>query len=251
MTVGLTVAAAGGTHLGLVRRRNEDAHYVGSHLIAVADGLGGHPAGDIASATAIEAVSAFDRPAAPDELVATMGRAILTAHREIGRRTAADPRLAGMGTTLVAMLWSGTCAVVANVGDSRVYRRGGRATEQITEDHTYAHLLADAGAVPELGERLTRWLDGRTDGRSPDLSTWQIRPGDRFLLCSDGLSSYVPVEEIGSAVQSADSAQAVVDRLIAAALDHGAPDNVTVVVADFTEHYRAQLLSIAASARSR
>ena len=145
-----------------------------------------------------------------------------------------------MGSTLVAMMWSGTVATLANVGDSRVYRRrdtgpqGGRTPQliQITEDHTYGNLVADAASVPNLPERIARFLDGRSDGRSPDITIKDLHAGDRFLLCSDGLSGVVPGDLVCDTIASDDCPEAVAERLIALAIEHGGLDNVTVVVID-------------------
>jgi protein phosphatase len=101
---------------------------------------------------------------------------------------------------------------------------------QITEDHTYGNLLADAADVPNLPERITRFLDGRADGRSPDLTNHTLRPGDRILLCSDGLSSPVSTQLIQNALATTATPQHAVDQLVTLALDHGGPDNITVVV---------------------
>lgn len=236
MTLTLSVEAAGRTHIGLVRRRNEDALYLGRHLFVVADGLGGHVAGDVASTTAIQTMQAYDERTDPEDLTATLGRAISEANTELRRKVAAQPQLAGMGTTVVAMLFSETAAVLSNVGDSRAYllRRhdGHHETTQITEDHTYEHLVADAASVPNLPGRLARFLDGRPDGRSPDLTPAHLRPGDRYLLCSDGLSSHVPHDLIHAALSSSNRPGDVAGQLVALALDHGGPDNVTVIVID-------------------
>jgi protein phosphatase len=236
MTSTVSVEAAGRTHIGLVRRRNEDSLYVGRSLFVVADGLGGHPSGDIASAAAIAAMPPYDHPADPADLPTSLGRAVRAANEAIRQKIEADPQLAGMGTTLVALLRSGASAVLANVGDSRAYllREGGSdgGTVQITEDHTYGHLVSDAASVPNLGEKLSRWLDGRPDGRSPDLTTWDLRPGDRFMLCSDGLSSYVPFDLIDATLRSSSNPDAATNQLIALAIDHGGPDNVTAIVID-------------------
>lgn len=236
----IRIETAGRTHVGLVRRRNEDSLRVGRSLVAVADGLGGHVAGDIASATVIAALEPHDRQVDPAELPSALGRAVSATHHALSRRIEAQPELAGMGSTLVAMLWSGTVAVLANLGDSRAYLRrdvgsGRKKITQITEDHTYAHLVAGAAGVPDLPERLTRWLDGRPDGRSPDLTTWDLRPGDRFLLCSDGLSSFVPFDLIRAALTSPEGPDETADRLITLAIDHGGPDNVTVIVIDISD----------------
>ncbi|WP_181549265.1 PP2C family protein-serine/threonine phosphatase [Micromonospora noduli] len=236
----LSLQAAGGSDVGLVRRRNEDAIYLGQNLFAIADGLGGHIAGDVASTTAINALSSHDQLVDPATLATTLGRAVRAANDALSQRIKAEPGLAGMGTTLVAMLRSGGTAVLANVGDSRAYllrsstREVGK-TSQITEDHTYEHLIADAGTVPNLPERLSRFIDGRPDGRSPDITTWHLSPGDRFLLCSDGLSTYVEHHLIHAALSAGGTPSQAVDHLINSAIDHGAPDNVTVIVLDVRE----------------
>jgi serine/threonine protein phosphatase PrpC len=200
--VSLTVTAAGRTHIGLVRRRNQDAWYAGRHLFAVADGLGGHVASDVASRTVMDVLRPYDQPSDPADLADVAGRAIHTANVVLGRTLATDPDVAGMASTLVALLCSGSAAVLANIGDSRAYLLRNGESVQITEDHNCTHLVADAAAVPGLPQSLCRYLDGRSDGRSPDLTCWTLRPGDRFLLCSDGLSSSVPQSEIHDVLAS-------------------------------------------------
>ncbi|MFG1649580.1 PP2C family protein-serine/threonine phosphatase [Micromonospora sp. NPDC049275] len=236
----LSIEAASRTHQGLVRKRNEDSHSQGQWLYVVADGLGGHVAGDVASSTAIAAVQAYDRAVDPEDLADFLGRAIREASEALRRKVREDPKLAGMGTTFVALLRSGSHAVVANVGDSRAYliRRHGshdNALVQISEDHTYKHLIAGADEVPDLPEKLARFLDGRDDGRSADLTPLQLQPGDRVLLCSDGLSSYVPHEQIRAALDSQGEPGEISDRLVALAIDHGGHDNVTVIVIGVTQ----------------
>jgi protein phosphatase len=229
------VQAAGRTHVGHVRPRNEDAFYLGRSLLAVADGLGGHVAGDVASTTVIDMLRAHDQAADPTALPDALGRAVSEANTALRQRITAAPDLAGMGTTLVAMLHSDATAVLANIGDSRAYRlRRARSvpTAQITEDHTYGHLVADARRVPRLDARLARFLDGRPDGRSPDLTRLDLEPGDRFLLCSDGLSSFVPYELIDVALRTTEHPDEAVDRLMHQALEQGGHDNITVVVID-------------------
>jgi PPM family protein phosphatase len=235
MTVTLTLVAASRTHQGLVRRRNEDSHSQGQWLYVVADGLGGHVAGDIASSTVVAAVQAYDRPVAPEDLADFLGRGINDASDELRRKVRENPNLAGMGTTFVALLHSGSNAVVANVGDSRAYlirREGSRdnVLVQISEDHTYEHLVSGAEEVPKLPEKLARFLDGRADGRSADLRPLQLQPGDRVLLCSDGLSSYVPHEQIRAALDSDGNPGNIANQLVALAIDQGGHDNVTVIV---------------------
>ncbi|MFG2052008.1 PP2C family protein-serine/threonine phosphatase [Micromonospora sp. NPDC048935] len=235
----MTVKVASRTHQGYVRKRNEDSYRQGEWLYAVADGLGGHVAGDIASSTAIDAIKPYDRPMQAEELASSLGRAINEASEALRRKVREDRKLAGMGTTLVALLRSGGNAVVANVGDSRAYvirRRGSSVNTllQISEDHTYEHLVANAEIVPNLREKLSRFLDGRNDGRSPDLTPIQLHPGDRILLCSDGLSSYVPHEQVRATLDSDRSPGEIADELVALALNQGGQDNVTVIVIDVT-----------------
>ncbi|SDI55087.1 protein phosphatase [Sinosporangium album] len=237
----LTVEAAARTHIGLVRRSNQDAFLLGRHLLAVADGLGGHNAGEIASSSVIDALRPYDRQIETVQLMDTLGRAVYSASETLQRKIQVQPELAGMGTTLVAMLWSGKMAVLAHIGDSRAYllRDSGSSSTtslvQITEDHTCERLLADASSVPGFSGRISRFLDGRPDGRSPDLATWELRADDRFLLCSDGLSSAVRSELIHESLRSSASPENVADSLVALAIKHGGPDNITVVVMDVRE----------------
>ncbi|MFG1892129.1 PP2C family protein-serine/threonine phosphatase [Micromonospora sp. NPDC049051] len=237
MTPALRLEQAGGSHVGYVRRRNEDSIYLGRSLIAVADGLGGHVAGDVASSTVIETLRQYDQEVDQHFLPTALGQAVNAASNALRARIASEPGLAGMGTTLVAMLLNGTSAALANIGDSRAYRlhRPTGHTTQITEDHVYGLLVADAADVPNLPERLARFLDGRPDGRSPDITLLTLTPGDRFLLCSDGLSSYVPEHLVHAVLADASTPKQAVDRLIVLALDHGGPDNVTVAVVDVLE----------------
>jgi serine/threonine protein phosphatase PrpC len=238
----LTVRAAARTDVGLTRRRNEDAVFAGQQLFAVADGLGGHPAGDVASATVINALHPFDQPVPdPAELSPIAGRAVRAANEALRHRIDAEPALAGMGTTLVALLCSTTTAVLANIGDSRAYllRRDGSCDDdetppliRLTDDHTYGNLVADAAPVPGLRDVLCRFLDGRADGRSPDITTHSLHDGDRFLLCSDGLSGPVPRDLMHTALTTSTRPDEATDQLVKLALDHGGPDNITVIVID-------------------
>lgn len=222
----MRVTAAARTHVGLVKQRNEDNFHVGAQLFAIADGLGGHPAGDVASATVIEALRPYDKHVNQDELLDTLGHGVAGANAAVQRRIAVDATLAGMGSTLVALLIGGSAAVLANLGDSRAYRLRGDKFERLTDDHNLGRLLSD----PAMAERLTRFIDGRPDGRSPDLTLVDLQPRDRLLLCSDGLSSPVPQSAIRDALAAEAGPDAVAGRLVALALDRGAPDNVTVVV---------------------
>ncbi|MFI5495125.1 PP2C family protein-serine/threonine phosphatase [Actinoplanes sp. NPDC051859] len=227
----INLAVEARTHVGSVRQRNEDAHLVGRHLIVVADGLGGHPAGDVASRTAVDAVREFDRSVAPGALLHHLGRAVAAANEAIFAVAGRQPECAGMGTTLVGLGWAGSAAAVVNVGDLRAYLLRDGVLRLITEDHVYGNLLSDAASVPALPERQARFLDGRRDGRSPDLIPLALRSDDRLLLCSDGLSTPVPDRTIAELLGGRSTPAEVADRLVGAALGHGGPDNVTVVVA--------------------
>jgi protein phosphatase len=230
--VSLAIEAALGTHVGLVRKRNEDSGYAGRRLLAVADGLGGHAAGDVASSTVIDALKPYDREVAPEELAQTLGEAINAASEALRSRVAGDPSVTGMGTTLVAMLWAKNLAVFANIGDSRIYQLRDGQLAPFSEDHVYGQLVFDAATVPGLPPRIARFLDGRADGRSPDLTIRELKAGDRLLLCSDGLSGVVDLEDIRKILASENNPSEIVARLIQAALAHGAPDNITAIVAE-------------------
>jgi PPM family protein phosphatase len=205
---------------------------VGAHLVAVADGLGGHVAGDMASSTVINVLQRFDVPTAPDALADTLGKAVKAASDALSRKIADEPALAGMGTTLVAMMRSGLSVVIANVGDSRAYLLRDGTLIRLTDDHVIGRLVADASQVPNLAEKIARFLDGRVDGRSPDLSPLHLQAGDRVLLCSDGLSAYVTHDVIHCALNTLRRPDEAADGLIELAIEQGAPDNVTVIVID-------------------
>ncbi len=223
--------AVGGTHVGMKRARNEDSYYVGKNLVAVADGMGGHVSGDVASRTVIDAVRAFDKLRRPELLAPVLSQAVDAANAAMRRKIEAEPQVAGMGTTLVALSWSQGRFALANVGDSRIYLLRNGKLCQLSDDHVYGRVLSRMGGVPQLGERISRFLDGRLDGRSPDLARLRARPGDRFMLCSDGLSSFVEPQIMRSKAALTNPEEAV-DALIAATLEAGAPDNVTVIVVD-------------------
>lgn len=231
MTARLTLAAAATSETGLVRENNEDAAYSGHWLFAVADGMGGHAAGEVASAAVIESLGSHDTEVAPGTLLEVLGLAIVGANREVARRAAVDPSRKGMGTTLTAMLWSGDRAALAHIGDSRAFRLREGRVRQITEDHTIGKLVSDADFLAPV---LSRYLDGRPD-RSADLGLRELRVGDRYLLCSDGLSPVVNVDAIRGVLMSAPTPPDAVRQLSALAAEAGGPDNFTMVVIDVRE----------------
>jgi PPM family protein phosphatase len=229
--MGVNVRYAADSSTGLVRVANEDAVYAGRRLYAVADGMGGHVAGEVASSTVIAALRAYDVEVASADLVETLSRAIREANNALRSKVEDNPELAGMGTTLTAMLWSGSHVALANIGDSRAYLLREGVLLQLTEDHTMAKLVADAGRLAPV---ISRYLDGRLD-RSPDLTLRMSPVGDRYLLCSDGLSGVVSHVAIQEALQSAPSCSDAVRQLTDLAYNAGAPDNVSVLVLDITE----------------
>ncbi len=229
MTETLCLSWAAVSVEGQVRENNEDSLYAGRRLFAVADGLGGHAAGEIASAAVVMSLRGHDCEVAAGDLLEVLARAVADANGEVGRQAAGDPSRLGMGTTLTAMLWSGDRVALGHIGDSRGFRLRGGQLRQITEDHVLDKLVFDAGSL--LGPVLSRFLDGRPE-RSPDLVVREARPGDRYLLCSDGLSPVVPAEAIRDVLAvAADPAEAV-RRLVALAEDAGGPDNISAIVID-------------------
>jgi PPM family protein phosphatase len=237
----LAVRYAVRSDIGLHRSDNEDAAYAGARLLAVADGMGGHPGGKRASATVIEALRPLDTKVPAGELLNALDHAVRRANSALHDIVAADPSLSGMGTTLTALLWSGSQLGLVHIGDSRAYLvRDGRVF-QITSDHTVVQSLLDEGKITaeEVASHPQRLLLLRAltaqDRPEPDLQLRQARPGDRYLLCSDGLHVAASAESIARVLLTvADPDQAATD-LIALAMDGGAPDNITCIVADVSE----------------
>lgn len=219
---------------GLVRQRNEDSAYVGQWLCAVADGMGGHAAGDVASATIIDAIRSFDvHGKNPEELTSILGSAIREANRRIEAKAETDPSLASMGSTLTALLWSGSDVGVANIGDSRAYRLRNGILVQITEDHVMSKLVASP-MPPQISDYLVRFLD-RRPGWSPDLTVRAVRPGDRYLICSDGLSGVLDPEQIRDVLTQTSNLDQAVEILSQLTYAAGAPDNVTIIAVDLPD----------------
>lgn len=239
MTLHLRYAAR--SDVGLIREGNEDSGYAGASLLMVADGMGGHAAGELASAIAVATVADLDvhRPADNDALTA-LADAIDDVGEGISSVIEDDPGLTGMGTTVTGVYWMGDRIAVVHVGDSRAYLLRDGELRQITHDHTYVQTLIDAGRITEAEAMIhprrsliMRALDGLTPVEA-DLSVREARAGDRYMLCTDGLSGVVLAEEIAGILADADPTGAVT-RLVDLALERGAPDNVTVVVADVVE----------------
>ena len=235
MTLHLRWAAV--TDRGHVRSSNQDCLYAGAHLLAVADGMGGMAAGDVASAITIEAMKPLDAPIENDRQMDALHQALEVANGRIAETVAEDPTLQGMGTTLTAMLFSGTRAALAHVGDSRAYLLRDGRLNQLTKDDTYVQMLVDQGLIrPEEAAGhprravVTQALQG--EPVSPSYVIVEPEPGDRWLLCSDGLTTVVGGDRIESEMLATPEPQACADRLLDLALQGGGPDNITVIVAD-------------------
>jgi protein phosphatase len=207
----------------------------------VADGMGGHAAGELASAIAVATVADLDvHPPQPSDVLGSLADSVADVGDTIADVIDASPDLAGMGTTVTGLYWLGSRVALVHVGDSRAYLlRDGELT-QITHDHTYVQTLVDAGRITEdeaavhpRRSLLMRALDGVTPVEA-DLSVREARPGDRYMLCTDGLSGVVNAGEIATLLGSGEPT-GTVTRLVELALERGAPDNVTVVVADVVE----------------
>jgi protein phosphatase len=209
-------------------------------LLAVADGMGGHAAGDVASAVTIATLAPLDDDEPPADLLGALSQAIHQANDQLRQMMEADQELDGMGTTLTALLLGGNRLGLAHIGDSRAYLlRDGELT-QITDDHTLVQRYVDEGQLDEADVPLhpqrsviLRVLNGRPDDEA-DLSIREARAGDRYLLCSDGLSGVVSKDTICETLATPDPQQAV-DALVDLALRGGAPDNVTCIVCDVVE----------------
>jgi protein phosphatase len=238
LRTGLVLDSSAGSDLGLIRPNNEDSAYTGRWLLAVADGVGGNVGGEVASSTAIRSLASTDAHVPAATLMGTLRRAVSAANNAIADRVRLQPALATMSTTLTAMLWSGGRAGFAHIGDSRAYLLRDDELQQLTTDHTLEQLRAGPGNGPvRHGSILLRALDGAINGPlscEPDLLIHQARSGDRFLLCSDGLTGPVAPRLLHTLLQEAGSPADTVRELIEAANHAGGPDNVTVIVADVT-----------------
>ncbi|WP_349814785.1 Stp1/IreP family PP2C-type Ser/Thr phosphatase [Curtobacterium sp. MCJR17_043] len=229
--------------MGRIRANNQDSGYAGQHLFAVADGMGGHAGGDVASAIAIRRIREVDREfTSAHDAEFALQSALIAANQLITETVFEHQELTGMGTTVSAMIRVGDQLAIAHIGDSRIYRWRDGELQQITSDHTFVQRLVDSGritpeeaAVHPRRSVLMRVLGDVDAAPEVDTAVMDIRPGDRWLLCSDGLSSYLAEERIRHALASSMDANQVTQRLVKETLDHGAPDNVTVVVLDVTD----------------
>lgn len=239
--IGLRFAAR--SDVGLVRSNNQDSAYAGPRLLVVADGMGGHAGGDVASSVAVAHLAPLDDEAhGPDDALSELRQALHEAHDDLLARAEENPELSGLGTTVTALLRTGNKLAMAHIGDSRAYLLRDGVLTQVTSDHSFVQHLVNTGKITaEEAERhpqrsvLLRVLGDFDMEILPDLSMREARPGDRWLLCSDGLSGVVSGETIAATLAEVSDLDACADQLVELALRGGAPDNVTVVLGDVVD----------------
>ena len=246
------------SELGLVRDGNEDSALVSPLLVAVADGMGGHAGGEVASKIAILSIKdlseVLNNPTLDSEsredLLLNISFSI---DHEIAEVAGADRSLQGMGTTLTALNLIGERVELLHIGDSRCYQWNGKKLIQLSYDHTVMQELLEQGRLtadevinhPQRS-LLTQALTGES-GIDPVLHLFEAKVGDRFLLCSDGLSSVLSDHEIANVIKKSESVE-VVKQLVAAVFEKGAPDNVTILwveIVDESAHQKSELLGAA------
>ncbi|WNM24537.1 PP2C family protein-serine/threonine phosphatase [Demequina capsici] len=229
--------------VGLVRANNQDSAYAGPQLLVVADGMGGAAGGDIASSVAVGRLAELDGEAhGPDEALEELKNAIADAHSQIVARADNDPELSGLGTTVTALLRAGATLHMAHIGDSRAYLLRDGVLDQVTTDHSFVQHLVDTGRLSAADAEhhpkrsmLLRVL-GDIDADVPvDISVRETRPGDRWMLCSDGLSGVVSRTTLEETLAEIEDPGDCADALVGLALAAGAPDNVTCIVADVVD----------------
>ena len=226
--------------IGRVRSSNQDSGYAGVHLFFVADGMGGHAGGDIASAIASQHISLADEPLATSaEAEQKLIDYIYQAKQKIDASVKQHPAITGMGTTLSAMMVTGTKVTIAHIGDSRIYLARDGVVKQITTDHTFVQRLVDTGRISEeealvhpRRSVLMRVLGDIEQFPEVDIDTYETKPGDRWMACSDGLSGVVPDQLMKNILLSNVDIQEAGELLVGEALEFGAPDNITVVLVD-------------------
>lgn len=238
------VLSVASSHIGRVRASNQDSGYAGTHLFLVADGMGGHAGGDVASSLATQAVTAVadERFESVEIAQQRLVESVKNSAAELIEAVREHPDLAGMGTTVSALLRHNNQVVIAHIGDSRIYRLRGGVLEQITTDHTFVQKLVETGRItPEEAlvhprrNVLMRVLGDVAGSVDVDTAVLDTEPGDRWMLCSDGLCGYAAENAIANVLTTEPDAAKAASKLINLALERGAPDNVTVVIAGVNE----------------
>jgi serine/threonine protein phosphatase PrpC len=235
----MRIDAVGATDIGRVRDHNEDGFLVEAPLFAVADGVGGHLGGEVASRLALETLHVQFA-----HRKGTLVEQVHEANRAVYERSSSDPSVAGMGTTLTVVVVEGDRIRLAHVGDSRAYLLRGGELRPLTDDHTLVQLMVDRGEISSEEARVhpQRNVVTRVIGTEPEVVVDEgiidLQAGDRVLLCSDGLTAMLDDEEIATILIESADPRIVADRLVRAANDAGGVDNVTVVLLDATDDVR-------------
>jgi protein phosphatase len=241
--LGIRTVSYAASDVGKVRSSNQDSGYAGVNLFFVADGMGGHAGGDIASAITAQHVATADEPVensqqAEQKLIDY----IWQANEKLGASVSQHSELAGMGTTFSGIFINGTSVSIGHIGDSRIYLARDGVVKQITSDHTFVQRLVDTGRISEeealvhpRRSVLMRVLGDVEQFPEVDLETFETKPGDRWMVCSDGLSGVVPEGLMHRIMLSKSTVQEATDLLVGEALEFGAPDNVTVVLVDVVD----------------
>jgi protein phosphatase len=235
MAIALRYAARSDIGLGRYTN-NQDSGYAGPHLLVVCDGMGGHAAGDVASSTALGRLVALDDEPSGGDALAVLERAVREANADLRDRVHDDPDLQGMGTTVTALLLSGQRMTLAHIGDSRCYLLRDGELSRLSHDHTFVQSLVDEGRITEeeadhhpQRSIITRVLTGHPDD-VPDLSVRETRVGDRYVVCSDGLTAVVSDETLAEVLAEHDDPATAAQTLVDLALRGGGADNITCVV---------------------
>lgn len=242
-TAPIEFRCAARSDVGLVRSNNQDSGYAGPNLLVLADGMGGPAGGDIASSVAIAHLVPLDSDSYPaDTMLPLLREALMDAHDELSDRSRRDKDLEGLGTTCIALMRSGNKLAMVHIGDSRAYVLRGEALTQVTTDHSFVQYLVESGQItPEEAEHhpnknvVLRILGDSQADVTPDETIREAVVGDRWLLCSDGLSGVVSPETLGAVLAEIDDPGECAEELIRLALRAGGPDNITCVVADIVE----------------
>jgi protein phosphatase len=258
MSESLSFRAAGRSDVGLVRNNNEDSGFIGKHFLLVADGMGGHAAGELASSTTVAIVAQVDNNKDKlEDLESKLIEIPKVITKELKNAINKDSSRAGMGTTLTAAVIQENQLKVSHVGDSRAYLVRNKQISRITKDQTYIQSLIDNNEITESEAKnhpqrslLLQAIDGITES-IPVITSIEILENDKILLCSDGLTNVVTDEEILEIVNQFDYVGAV-SALIEKALENGGPDNITVIVADLQkEKYENKTIVLGAAAEPR
>jgi protein phosphatase len=258
MSESLSFRAAGRSDVGLVRNNNEDSGFIGKHFLLVADGMGGHAAGELASSTTVAIVAQVDTNKEKlEDLESKLIEIPKVITKELKNAINKDSSRAGMGTTLTAAVIQENFLKISHVGDSRAYLVRNKQISRITKDQTYIQSLIDNNEITESEAKnhpqrslLLQAIDGITES-IPVITSTEILENDKIILCSDGLTNVVTDEEILEIVNQFDYVGAV-SALIEKALENGGPDNITVIVADLQkEKYENKIIVLGAAAEPR